>query len=183
MHLPHVAALIMLAPQWVHAQRLEMSWAFGTSVATQPVVRSGGNVGRLRPALLAEVAAHYVDAHTRRLGMIVQVVPFPGMRVTGHDLEGNAASRTFGMTPNLVLRLLADASPWRTRGLAAPSFGLGYSSFIFPASGCVSGNDSPLCFTAVESTARAESPVKGHDTWVVGLPTLGSHPLSRYARS
>jgi hypothetical protein len=145
-----VAAIVMLlVPRLVLAQRLEISWAFGTSIATHDVVRSGANVGRLRPAFLAELGAHVTDRSTRRFGAIVQAVPFPGIRVQGTDLAGNTVSRTFGTTPNLVLRMLSDIAPLRATAGIVPSFGLGYSAYIHPPSGCTSGTDSPLCNTAV----------------------------------
>src|SRR6188768_2379379 len=132
MHFRHLAFAFLLAPHCLRAQRVEMAWAFGASVATQPVVRSGGNVGRLSRALVAEVATHFVDDRTRRLGMVVQAVPSPGMRVTGRDLEGREITRFYSPTPNLVLRVLADAAPWRTDGLFTPSFGFGYTSYVYP---------------------------------------------------
>jgi hypothetical protein len=144
-----VAAIVVLVlPDAVLAQRFETSWALGTSIGTNAVVRSGANVGRLRPAFLAEFGAHYFDRSARRVGMVVQAVPFPGIRVKGTDLAGNAATRTYGTTPLLVLRLLSDVAPWSANPGFTPSFGIGYTAFIHPASGCTSGTDSPLCSTA-----------------------------------
>jgi hypothetical protein len=144
-----VAAIVtLLLPDSVLAQRFETSWVLGTSVGTRAVVRSGANVGRLRPAFLAELGAYYSDRSARRVGVVVQAVPFPGIRVKGTDLAGSAATRTFGTTPNLVLRLLSDVAPWSANAAITPSFGVGYTAFIHPGSGCTSGTDSPLCFTA-----------------------------------
>jgi len=50
--------------------------------------------------------------------------------------------------PNAVLRFMSDASLFRGLGAFIPSLGLGYSVYVQPATGCVSGNDSPLCQTA-----------------------------------
>jgi hypothetical protein len=140
------ALLILVLPDSSRAQRFEASWAFGTSVATSPVVRDGPNVGRLRPAFLAELGAHSVFGSKRRLGVFVQAVPFPGMRVRGIDLLGRHVTRSGG-GPIVVLRMLTDIAPLSVRGVA-PSFGLGYSAFIKPAGDCTSGTDSPLCITA-----------------------------------
>jgi len=142
-----VAFLILVLPNSLRAQRLEASWAFGTSVATNPVVRHGPNVGRLRPAFLAELGAHSVYQSGQRLGVIVQAVPFPRMRVKGINLVGDYVSRSAG-GPILVLRMLTDVAPWSVRGGITPSFGLGYSTFISPAGDCLSGTYSPLCTTA-----------------------------------
>jgi hypothetical protein len=142
-----VALLILILPHSLHAQRLEASWAFGASVATNPVVRDGANVGRLRPAFLAELGAHSVYQSGRRLGVIVQAVPFPRMRVKGINLAGDYVSRSAG-GPILVLRMLTDVAPWSVKDGIAPSFGLGYSAFITPGGDCTSGTDSPLCITA-----------------------------------
>ena len=141
-----VALLILALPHSSRAQRFEASLAFGTSVATNPVVRDGANVGRLRPAFLAELGAHSTYQSGRRLGVIVQAVPFPGMRVKGINLAGRYVTRSAG-GPILVLRVLTDIGPLSVRGIA-PSFGLGYSAFISPAGDCTSGTDSPLCTTA-----------------------------------
>ena len=168
-----VAAIVtVLLPNSVLGQRFETSWALGTSIGTHAVVRSGANVGRLRPAFLAELGAHTVRS-ARRMGVVVQAVPFPGMRVTGTDLAGNPATRTFGTTPNLVLRLLSDVAPWNAVGVITPSFGVGYTAFIHPASGCTSGTDSPLCATATRIHG-----VHGI-TGQVGM-TIGS-PVSRFS--
>lgn len=146
MQVSAVALLILVLPHSLRAQRFEASWAFGTSVATHPVVRNGPNVGRLRPALLAELGAHSVAESGRRVGVIVQAVPFPGMSVKGINLAGRHVTRSGG-GPFLVLRMLTDVAPLGVKGIA-PSFGLGYSTFIKPAGDCTSGMDSPLCNTA-----------------------------------
>lgn len=142
-----VVVLVLALPLSAHAQRAGAFWGVGTSLATNPVVRDAAAAGRLQPAFLAEFGAYAARPSGRRLGMLLQAVPLPDMRVTGTNLQGRSVSRSVG-GPLLVLRLLTDIALWRVRHRVVPSFGFGYSAYISPAGDCTSGEDSPLCGTA-----------------------------------
>lgn len=142
-----VVLLVLALPASAHAQRLGAFWGAGSSLATNPVVRDDASVGRLQPAFLAEFGAYAASRSGRRLGMLLQGVPFPALRVTGSNLQGRSVSRSVG-GPLVILRILTDIAPGRMTDRFVPSFGLGYSAYISPDGDCASGEDSPLCGTA-----------------------------------
>jgi hypothetical protein len=147
--MPFLAILIVLilAPTLGHAQRIETTWAVGGSVAAHHVVQMGQNTGRLRPAALVEIGAYYEGKDTRRLGVILQILPSPSMRVGGTAFEGAHVTRSFGF-PSWVMRLGTDIAPLTALGIITPSFGVGYSVYVQGNVACAAANTSALCTTA-----------------------------------